>query len=424
MQKGILWFRNDLRLHDNESLKKIFKAVDLIVPVYIFDIRKFDGQLPGELPKMNRHRIQFIIDGVQALRNGLKERGGDLIVRIGLPEEILFEMAQKLGTNGVYCNRERMPEDVAVQDAVEQQLWTIGQELFYSRGKMLFHTSDLPFPVARTPDLFSTFLKETEHFVPIREPIHSADLDLHFGINDLDPGNIPELEDFGYALSKNNSRIRGGESAAITHMEKSIELIANGETDRLQISPWLASGNISPKFIYHTLEKERRIGNKIKKGLYRKLILRDYYRMISKRNPDALFRASGFKGTNQNLGQYNSGLLEKWIKGETGHDYVDACMRSLFETGYLGHGQRKIVARFLTDQWKVHWQLGAAYFESTLLDYEPCLNYGNWQRIAGISPDQKGIHPVNFDLIGQQMDPDMSFRKQWADYVVPTDVVA
>jgi deoxyribodipyrimidine photo-lyase len=83
-----------------------------------------------------------------------------LVVRIGKPEVVVFELAKSLKTQWVYCNRERTYEEVLVQDALEHQLWTIGQEIRYTRGKMLYYTSDLPFPITHTPENFTAFRKE------------------------------------------------------------------------------------------------------------------------------------------------------------------------------------------------------------------------------------------------------------------------
>src|SRR5690606_8885836 len=98
----------------------------------------------------------------------------------------------------IYCNRERMPHELAVQDELEKNLWTLGLELHYYRGKMLYYTSDLPFPVPRTPDNFAAFLKEVENLIQVRSPISSQQAVFRFPDLDIDPGDIPELSDFGF----------------------------------------------------------------------------------------------------------------------------------------------------------------------------------------------------------------------------------
>ena len=136
-RRAILWFRNDLRVHDNESLYEAVKAAD-----------------------------EFLIESVAALKDKLKTKYGvELLIRTGLPELIIPELAGKIKSIWVFCNRERTTEEVLVQDQVEKSLWTIGQEMRFSRGKMLFYTADLPFPVTHTPDAFSLFRKEVQALV-------------------------------------------------------------------------------------------------------------------------------------------------------------------------------------------------------------------------------------------------------------------
>ena len=43
---AIVWFRNDLRLHDNEGLNEALLKAKKIIPVYVFDkkmLRYFEG---------------------------------------------------------------------------------------------------------------------------------------------------------------------------------------------------------------------------------------------------------------------------------------------------------------------------------------------------------------------------------------------
>ena len=99
-----------------------------VVPVFVFDERVFQGETKFGFKKTNRHRAQFIIESVEDLRNSLKKLGSDLIIRVGKPEEEIFNIAQKIKSSWVFCNRERTKEEVAVQDALENKLWSIGHK--------------------------------------------------------------------------------------------------------------------------------------------------------------------------------------------------------------------------------------------------------------------------------------------------------
>ena len=146
-RRAILWFRNDLRLHDNEALVDALQLNSEVIPVYVMDPRLFEGKTPLGFAKLGEFRRKFLLESLHNLRGQFRSKGAELYIREGLPEEIIPQMAQELKTSSVYCNRERTTEEVYVQDQMEKNLWSIGQEMRYYRGKMLYHTADLPFPV-------------------------------------------------------------------------------------------------------------------------------------------------------------------------------------------------------------------------------------------------------------------------------------
>ena len=45
----------------------------------------------------------------------------------------------------------------------------------------------------------------------------------------------------------------------------------------------------------------------------------------------------------------------------------------------------QIVCSFLVRDMGLDWRMGAEWFETCLLDYDPCSNYGNWTYGAGTS---------------------------------------
>ena len=64
IKKGIVWFRNDLRLHDNEVLRDAISHVHEIIPIYIFDERTFKGKTKFGFPKTGAFRTKFIIESI------------------------------------------------------------------------------------------------------------------------------------------------------------------------------------------------------------------------------------------------------------------------------------------------------------------------------------------------------------------------
>jgi deoxyribodipyrimidine photo-lyase len=79
--------------------------------------------------------------------------------------------------------------------------------------------------------------------------------------------------------------------------------------------------------------------------------------------------------------------FQAWCQGKTGYPIVDAGMRQLNKTGFMHNRVRMITASFLVKDLHIDWRLGEKYFSQKLLDYDPCVNNGNWQWAASTGCD-------------------------------------
>jgi len=427
-KKAIVWFRSDLRLHDNEALCDAHQHASKIIPIYIFDEREFLGKTRFGFPKTDKYRAQFVIESVINLRKNLESVGSGLVVRIGKPEEIIPEIAREEKTHWVFCNRERTAEEVYVQDTLEEQLWSIGQEVRYSRGKMLYYTADLPFPVTHTPDIFTNFRKEVEKFTQIREPLVTPSLDDSFE-STIEYGEIPELKDFGHSETfekRDVYYLEGGEDAALAELayyfsEKKLPASyyetrnqSLGRDYSTKFSAYLSSGCLSPKQVYHTLgvyEKEYG-SSKSSYWIFFELLWRDFFRLMGKKYKEKIFLRGGIRNETKPV-ETDSALFESWKTGQTGFPFIDACMRQLNATGFMSNRGRQNVASFLIHDLGLNWQLGASYFESLLIDYDPCSNYGNWNYLAGIGNDPREQRKFNVVLQSKKYDAEGNFIRYW-----------
>ena len=96
----VLWYRNDLRLHDHLPLTQALATGASVIPVYCFDDRHF-GQTKFGFPKTGAFRAKFLIESVADLQKSWQARGSDLIIQRGLPELIIPALAAKWGVNAV-----------------------------------------------------------------------------------------------------------------------------------------------------------------------------------------------------------------------------------------------------------------------------------------------------------------------------------
>jgi len=424
MKRSIVWFRNDLRIHDNEALLDALAHNEEIIPLYVEDPRLLHGKTPLGFDKIGKYRRKFLKESLSDLRQNLRALGSDLYVRQGHPENVIPEIARECKTNYIYCNRERTSEEVEVQDKLEHSMWSIGQEIRYFRGKMLYYTADLPFPVTHCPDQFSSFRKEVEKFVNIRAPlpkptkINPLSISLASGEITVSENDIPVQSPFF---------LIGGETTALRELKYFIwdsNHIANYKETRngllgrdysSKLSVHLSKGTISPKLIYSEVRKYESevVKNKSTYWLIFELLWRDFFRFMAKKHGDKIFQITGTKGVEPDQFYENRTLFDKWASGHTGIPFIDANMRELNSTGFMSNRGRQNVASFLVKDMQLNWLWGAEYFESLLIDYDPCSNYGNWNYIAGVGSDPRENRCFNIPLQAKKYDPNGEYMRRW-----------
>ncbi len=426
----VVWFRQDLRLHDNEALCEALAHADEVIPIYVFDERRMSDKTSFGFRKTGKFRTKFLIESVTDLRQSLQQRGIDLIVRIGKPEEEVFKLAQEVKSSWVFCNKEPTHEEALVQNALEKNLWSIGQELRFYRGKMLYYTQDLPFPVAQTPDIFTNFRKEVEKVIPVRQPLPTPE---QFAAWSVRPhlGEMPALSTFGYDDFEADSRtafvFKGGETAALQRLQyyfwdsnlvKTYEETRNGLLGgdfSTKFSAWLAQGCLSPKYIYAELQRyeAKRGSNKSTYWVFFELLWRDFFRLMGKKYGKKLFCKGGILGHETKRLSNDWNKFQQWADGKTGEPFIDANMAELNATGFMSNRGRQNVASYLVNDLKVNWQMGAEYFESILVDYDVCSNWGNWNYVAGVGNDPRDERYFNPVTQAKRYDPHGDYIQHW-----------
>ena len=399
-----------------------------MIPIYVFDERTFKGKTSFRFDKTGSYRAQFIIECVENLRASLKKKNLDLIIRVGKPEDIVSDLAKEHSASWVYCNRERTEEEVNVQNSLESNLWHHGIELRYSRGKMLYFTADLPFPISHTPDVFTTFRKEVERFISVREPLASERLQLKPLPGNIEPGEIPTLRDFGLEpKEKNEGRMRGGETEALARLRYYLwetDHVSNYKETRngllgndysTKFSAYLSQGCLSPKKVYSEIKayEDERVSNDSTYWVIFELLWRDFFRLMGKKHGNSIFQLGGTKHNEKIKQDVDWDKFNAWKNGETGIPFIDANMKELNATGFMSNRGRQNVASFLVNDLEVNWLIGAEYFESLLLDYDPCSNYGNWNYIAGVGSDPRNDRYFNIYSQAKRYDPKGQYVKHW-----------
>src|SRR5258708_31213893 len=97
----LVWFRNDLRIHDNEILLEAVRKSDKILPVYCFDPFYFRKNSSGN-SKTGNLRARFLLESVADLRKNLRGIGGEMIIRTRNSAETFPPPAQQYHSNEAY----------------------------------------------------------------------------------------------------------------------------------------------------------------------------------------------------------------------------------------------------------------------------------------------------------------------------------
>ena len=433
-QKRILiWYRNDLRVHDREAIHAALRAEATIIPVYCFDDRAF-GTTSFGFPKTGSYRAQFLIESVRDLRNSLQQLGSNLIVRRGIPENIISAIAEQLKVDAVYYQQEVTDEEIKVEQALDKALSSKGIVTKSFWEATLYLREDLPFAITEIPELYTNFRKQVEKKSAIEEalPVPKKLSPLP----DIDIGKIPELSELGLETPIADDRrvldFKGGETAAISRLNdyfwqadclKKYKETRNemlGANYSSKFSPWLALGCISPRYIYQQVQKyeTERVKNNSTYWLIFELIWRDFFRFIAAKHGNKIFQISGLQGIEipwkEDWERFNL-----WREGKTGYPLVDANMRELAATGFMSNRGRQNVASFLTKNLGINWQMGAEWFESLLIDYDVCSNWGNWNYTAGVGNDARGFRYFNIPKQSKDYDPKALYIKHWLPELDP-----
>ena len=182
-----------------------------------------------------------------------------------------------------------------------------------------------------------------------------------------------------------------------------------------KFSAWLAMGCISPRFIYQELKKyETQFeANDSTYWLIFELLWRDYFRFMMKKHQQQFFLLNGIQTPKLESKAIDLELLQKWINGKTGNDFIDANMIELKLTGFMSNRGRQNVASYFCNELELDWRYGAAYFEQQLIDYDVCSNWGNWAYIAGVGNDPRGNRYFNVEKQADDYDKKRVYRNLW-----------
>jgi deoxyribodipyrimidine photo-lyase len=233
--------------------------------------------------------------------------------------------------------------------------------------------------------------------------------------------------DSGAGMNHSFTSIIGGESQAQSRLHSyvrkggGIETYVETRNGMLGhsysgiLSPYLSAGCCSAAQVYEAVKgfESKNGTSKSSYWLIFELLWRSYFKWIGEIHGYRIYISSGYNGRRSLARGREKHRFMEWVRGETPEPLVNACMRELSHTGYMGNRARQIAASYLIHDLQVEWTWGARYFEHMLIDYDACSNYGNWTYLAGVGSDPRPFRRFNPTLQQEKFDPERLYVNHW-----------
>ncbi|HQR13472.1 MAG TPA: deoxyribodipyrimidine photo-lyase [Nitrospira sp.] len=420
--RGLVWFRRDLRLHDNPALSAACKECKEIVPLFVFDE-----------PLLRRHVfgsacVGFMLGCLEDLRGSLAAKGLTLVWRTGEPIDTVLRTAQEGAVDAVYWNRDYEPSAVARDRTVQQRLAQQGRLVRTFKDHVVFEAEEVR---GLTGDPFQRYSAYRDRWwtqwrsaAPAPFPVPS----FPSASPAVKVAAWPTAQDLGYESVP--MWIEPGEQAARVRLQWFLKgpvhsyvsgrnLPAQDGTSKL--SPHLRFGTISARTMVHaalhTLAKGGQVSRPDVFTWMDELVWREFFQQVLTAFPhvaEGPFKVKPGLPAPRPAGAERDQLFVAWCEGRTGYPIVDAGMRQLNQTGWMHNRVRMVVASFLVKDLRIDWQSGERYFMQHLVDGDVAANNGNWQWCASTGTDaMQGYRIFNPTLQSEKFDPDGQYLRRY-----------
>ncbi len=404
-KNSLFIFRRDLRLQDNTGLNHALNLSEHVLACFIFDRRQIEAH-----PYQSKPGLQFMLQSIKDLQQQMNSVGAELGLYNDLPETVLKHVVKEHGIEAVFINRDYTPFSRQRDYQLGLTCNELGLKLHIIADALLTEPEQAVKHDNTAYKVFTAFYNNAVRF-PVALP---EALSKHNFLLPKSSINLAELDISKTVLE--NAMLQGGRQQALfilDHLEAQKDYTQTRDFPSLnttsKLSVHLKFGTCSVREAYYAIVNA--IGTE--HPLLRQLYWRDFFTHIAYHFPNVFGHAflekfAHLKWDN-NIEYFNA-----WAQGKTGFPIVDAGMRELNQTGFMHNRVRMIVASFLVKDLHINWRWGERYFAQHLVDYDPCVNNGNWQWAASTGCDAQPYFRIfNPWLQQQKFDADCQYIYHW-----------
>ena len=403
----IAWFRNDLRIFNNDAFNEATKSGN-ILPIFIFDKEYY------KLPTSSSFHLDFLKSSLEELTKTLIEKyNSKLNIYYGNTLEILGHLIDKFKINEIYSNIifkniyvTNLDKEVSFLLKEKNVNWRISNQFGVQlnhriRNKWSYNWNKFINSEPISPNINCEFIKDD----------HVQDL-TKIETNNIEDGDIQAggrknaIELLDTFLNDRSENYQRDMSSPLT-----------GEVSCSRLSPHIAFGNISITEIFKKTNdklKSELSYTKKKSLIAFKSRLAWHCHFIQKLydEPEIQIRNmnSAYNGIREN--DFNEKFYLAWKNGITGFPFVDACMRYLKKNGWINFRMRAMLVSFASYQLWLDWKKTSKHLARLFTDYEPGIHYSQFQMQSGTT----GINSIRiYNPIKQStdQDPNGDFIKKW-----------
>jgi deoxyribodipyrimidine photo-lyase len=398
---SLFLFRRDLRLTDNTALNAALRASAKVIAGFVLDDRQIHAH-----PYQSQPGLQFLRESLVDLSGQFNAIGAQLSVFQGLPTHIIETLHQQHGIQSVFFNRDYSPFSRQRDYEIGLVCQKLGIDLHLLPDALLTEPEQAVKHDGTAYKVFTAFYNNAKQ-LPVALPEALADGTFFSVQTDTTP------EAIGTAAT---GAIPGGRTAGLQRLAQLADCQDYG-TERdfpalpatSQLSAHLKFGTVSVRESYYailqTLSPEH--------PLLRQLYWRDFLTHIAYHFPQ-VFGHAFIEKFDTLVWDNDQDKFQAWADGKTGFPIVDAGMRELNASGFMHNRVRMITASFLVKNLHISWRWGERYFAQHLVDYDPCVNNGNWQWAASTGCDAQPYFRIfNPWLQQQKFDPDGTYLYRW-----------